>query len=186
MPKSNRSGQALVLSPEQLRQVWNELDEPYRLVCEICYFTAARVGEVLALTRGDLQGDRIIFQKGSTKGKTTRIAQIGPELTECLARVNLPEKGYLFPSATGRPLTRQAIDKHLRRAAGLVGLQGVSTHSFRRSMATHLDSAGVGMRTIQRITGHKSLGNLERYLDVSTEQAFETQRDTISQLFTKA
>lgn len=61
MAKSNRSGQALVLTPNQLRDLWAELDQPYKLVTQIAYFTAARCGEVVSLERQDLRGDAICF-----------------------------------------------------------------------------------------------------------------------------
>ena len=84
--------------------------------------------------------------------------------------VSLPGSDYIFPRGGGSGhLTVRAVDKHVRRAAELIGVPGASTHSFRRSMATHLHThtSGVSLRAIQRVTGHASLASLERYLDVS-------------------
>jgi len=175
--KSNRFGQAAVLSPEQLRQLWAELDQPYRLIGELAYFTAARVGEVVQLQAKDIQGDRIIYRATTTKTRTTKTATIPRQLKEAIAPANLPSAGYLFPSSgTKGHITTRAVDKHLRRAADLLGLDGVSLHSFRRSQATHLHQAGVPLRAIQRITGHKSLSALERYLDISGAEAAASQQ----------
>jgi integrase len=43
----------------------------------------------------------------------------------------------------------------------------VSTHSFRRSLATAAVRRGVPLHVVQRITGHKSLGSLYLEADES-------------------
>ncbi len=187
MAKTNRSGQAAIFSPAQLRDFWAELDQPYRLVTQICYFTAARCGEVVSLEASDLQGDRIIYRAAKTKTKTTREAVVSQQLAAAIAAVVLPSTGYLFPStAAAGHLTVRAVDKQVRRAAALIGVDGASTHSFRRSMATHLHLQGVSLRAIQRITGHATLAALERYLDVSGLEAATQQQAVLDALFPAA
>ncbi|MEY3300224.1 MAG: hypothetical protein RLZZ597_3484 [Cyanobacteriota bacterium] len=187
MAKTNRSGQAAIFSPDQLQVFWAELDQPYRLVTQICYFTAARCGEVVSLERSDLHGDRIIYRAAKTKTKVTREALVSQQLRAALAAVTLPSAGYVFPSSAGAGhLTVRAVDKHVRRAAALVGVDGASTHSFRRSMATHLHLQGVSLRAIQRITGHATLAALERYLDVSGLEAATQQQAVLNALFPAA
>lgn len=184
MAKSNRSGQAAVLSPHQLTELWAEMDEPYRLVTQIAYFTAARVGEVVSLERRDIRGDRIVYRASMTKTKTTKEASIPEQLRTILDAADLPSSGYLFPSSSSSGhVTTRAVDKHLRRSAELIGVDGVSLHSFRRSQATHLHLAGVPLRAIQRITGHATLAALERYLDVGSQEAASSQQEVMSQLF---
>jgi len=184
MAKSNRAGQAAVFGPEQLTQLWAELNQPYRVITQICYYTAARCGEVVSLERGDLQGDRIVYRAAKTKTKTTREAIVTEQLKGALAIAGLPGSGYLFPGGGGGGhITVRAVDKHVRRAAALVGVEGASTHSFRRSMATHLHLNGVSLRAIQRVTGHSTLASLERYLDVSGLEAAGAQQRVLDQLF---
>ncbi|MFM7471586.1 MAG: hypothetical protein ACKO5P_08785 [Nodosilinea sp.] len=81
--------------------------------------------------------------------------------------MSLPGSDYIFPRGGGSGhLTVRAVDKHVRRAAELIGVPGASTHSFRRSMATHLHTHTSGV--VQR---DASLASLERYLDVSGIEA---------------
>ena len=61
-------------------------------------------------------------------------------------------------------------DKILRDTCKRVKLEGVSTHSFRRTALTMMSSAGIPLRVIQEISGHNDLGTLQRYLEVSPEQ----------------
>jgi integrase/recombinase XerD len=81
---------------------------------------------------------------------------------------------WLFPSRINpeKPMTFQGADWILRSAikqAGL-GTKGISSHSFRRTMITRLAEAGVGIKVIQRITGHESLVSVQRYIEVTDDQ----------------
>ncbi len=69
-----------------------------------------------------------------------------------------------LPGMRGRFVTwtRFAADKILRDACIRVGLEGVSTHSFRRAALTMMSSAGIPLRVIQEILGHNDLGTLQR------------------------
>ena len=49
-------------------------------------------------------------------------------------------------------------------------LEGVSTHSFRRTALTMMSNAGIPLRVIQEISGHGDLGTLQRYLEVSQDE----------------
>ena len=59
----------------------------------------------------------------------------------------------------------------MRRACDLLGFEGVSTHTFRRSLATHLYDAGVPLRQIMAILGHASLASLTSYLNLEQRTA---------------
>lgn len=58
----------------------------------------------------------------------------------------------------------------LRKACHKLDLEGVSTHSFRRTALTQMSSAGIPLRVIQEISGHRTLDELQKYLEVSEEQ----------------
>ena len=154
------------------------------MISQVCYYTAARCGEVVSLERSDLHGDRIVYRAVKTKTRTTREAMVTQQLREAIAAAGLPGSGYLFPGGgESGHITVRAVDKHVRRAAGLIGVEGASTHSFRRSMATHLHLNGVSLRAIQRVTGHATLAALERYLDVSGLEAAGAQQAVLDRLF---
>ena len=61
-------------------------------------------------------------------------------------------------------------DKILKSASFRVGLEGVSTHSFRRTALTMMSSSGIPLRVIQEISGHNNLEQLQKYLEVKPEQ----------------
>jgi integrase len=53
----------------------------------------------------------------------------------------------------------------ITKLAEKVGIAGVSSHSFRRSALTAAHQAGLSLREVAEISGHRSLAALERYLD---------------------
>jgi integrase/recombinase XerD len=169
------NGQGKILTPEELRRLFTEgLRSPRdKALFGICLFTGCRVSEALALQTSDIKGETLTFRKSTTKGKLkTRVVDIQPGLAQLLAEYHPVKKGALFPGMRGvsPTLTRFAADKILRDACLQVGLEGVSTHSFRRTALTMMSSAGIPLRVIQEISGHNDLGTLQRYLEVSPEQ----------------
>ncbi|MDX2244539.1 MAG: tyrosine-type recombinase/integrase [Leptolyngbyaceae cyanobacterium bins.302] len=94
-----------------------------------------------------------------------------PPLATALKAVELPRSGYLFPGRFTNHLTTQAADKALRQAYDYLGIRGVSTHSFRRSLLTKMHNQGHSLRTLQQITKHSDIGNLAKYLDVGQQEA---------------
>ena len=54
-----------------------------------------------------------------------------------------------------KPLTRSQADLIFKEACKRVRIKGVSTHSMRRTALTNLSNAGVPLRVIMEISGHK-------------------------------
>ncbi len=178
--KSDRYGQSERLSPAQLNQLFTEglLTSRDRALFGVCLYTACRINEACTLLTSDVMGvrgirDKILFRSINTKGKQdTREIQIHPKLKGYLEAYQLDlTKEYLFPGRHGRGhIHKASADKILRLACLRVGLEGVSTHSFRRTALTQMHNANVPMRHIQSISGHRTLAALARYLDVTEEQ----------------
>lgn len=180
--KVDRNGKAATLTADQLDQLLDAAPSPrYRMLWAIQRWTAGRISEALALRWGDLNGV-ITYRRSTTKTGTTRQVPTCPRLAaevELYRQVWLVENGRLperdealfpAPGSTTTPMTRQAADKALRSTCRTLGMEGVSTHSFRRSLATDAVRRGVALSTIQRVTGHKSLGSLGHYIDVDESE----------------
>ena len=175
--KVNGNGQAKVLTAAEMERLFKEgfISERDRALFAICLFTGCRVSEALALQTTDLKNGTITFRKSTTKGKLkTRVVDVQPALAAILAEYQLPTQGAIFSGMHGRGhLTRYAADKILRAACERIGVEGVSTHSFRRTALTQMHNAGIPLRHVQEISGHEDLGTLQRYLEVSPEQKKE-------------
>jgi integrase/recombinase XerD len=172
--KVSGNGQGKILTQDELKRLFTEglLTPRDRALFGICLFTGCRVSEALALKKTDIKSGTITFRKCTTKGKyKTRIVDIPPALSAILADYQ-PKIGVMFPGMRGvtERLTRFMADKILRDACKRIGVEGVSTHSFRRTALTQMSNAGIPLRTIQEISGHSDLGTLQRYLEVTPEQ----------------
>lgn len=168
--KINRTGQARHLTEENLAQLFDVLpDEKWQAVFAIAYFTGSRISEVLSLEVADLGEDRISFRRENTKTKKPRVAMVVEALKPFLAAYDAPEQGYLFPARhnakKANHITRQAADTVLRDACKMIALDGVSTHSFRRSFATNLYKQGYSLAKIARLLGHESATMTARYVE---------------------
>jgi len=185
-------GQASILSARE----WSKLEsvakrEDHRLIWLILRFTASRIGEVLQLKVGDvykLDGyplESIQFRRETRKGKDKKqTVPICPQLRVGLVRISKgsPDR-WLFPSPRDplSHLSYEAVLRYLQRTAELAGLgdKKITTHSGRRSCITSLARQGTDLKTIQAITGHKTIQNLSLYIDSDPERS----RNALSGIF---
>ena len=173
--KHNRFGRARVLSAEELDILISLLPSgAHRTLAHLLRRTSARVSEGLKLRWEFISKDSILFSSKITKTKKSRPIPLHPVLKEQLAWWKLQQtepfsnSDFVFKGRNPEShLSRQAFDLVLRQVSELMGLEGVSTHSFRRSCLTLLKDKKIDLRTIQSISGHASLDQLERYLSVS-------------------
>jgi integrase/recombinase XerD len=171
MPKQNGKGQASILTRVQIGEIIELASDRYRPIFAIAAYTGCRISEARSLTAKNLNLDNGYVLFAETKTKVDRVVPLHPDLVNILRKGNLPTTGYLFPSPrSSGPISREAIAQELKAIAQDLGVIGVSTHSFRRSVATHLHEMGKDLKTIASITGHKDLNSLSRYIDVSPEK----------------
>jgi integrase/recombinase XerD len=181
--KVNKFGRAAILTPTQITLLFHEgLIKPRdRALFGVCLYAAARINEACTLLRGDVIGIKgvrnvLVIRSYNTKGKQeTREIQVHPQLKEYLATYHQQDiyasRPLLFPGRHGRgSIHKASADKILRDACRKLEIEGVSTHSFRRTALTRMSDAGVPLRHIQAISGHRTLAALERYLGVTEAQ----------------
>ncbi len=189
--KVNRYGRAAILTPTQISLLFTEgfVKPRDKALFGVCLYAAARINEACTLLRGDVIGFKgvrsvLVIRSYNTKGKQeTREIQIHPQLKEYIEEHHRTDRWHtrphLFPGRHGRNHIRKvSADAILRSACKKLEIEGVSTHSFRRTALTRMSDAGVPLRHIQAISGHKTLSALERYLGV-TEQQKETAISTL-------
>lgn len=180
--KVERHGRAKILTQGEIELLFLHgcvLDPPRdRALFAVMLYTAARVNEAVTLHMTDVFDRRgrvraeITIRKGNTKGKlATRAIPVLEDLENRLTHYHPQSGEFLFPGRYGRGhLHPDSASWILREACERVGLEGVSTHSFRRTALTQLSNAGIPMRIIQEISGHRTLDELYKYLEVRPEQ----------------
>ncbi len=171
MPKISGNGQSIILNSYQLDLIKSRMEYKYQVICDILYFTGARVSECLSIRRCDVLSGYIVIRKANSKGEqSTREIPISPELRRAIDK--LPnENAYLFAGMNGQGhLSRYSFDKVLRKVCGDLQIEGFSSHGFRRSFITNLARNNFHSKVIMKCSGHKQLSSLEKYIDVTDEE----------------
>jgi len=196
MPKNAGHGQSSVLTDRECSKLLSIVTNPkHRLLLVIAKFTGERFGAIIQLRvadvyanieRGELRAAicfRASTRKASPKGKrNTREVPLSNQdfRKELQAYRPLQDSEWLFPNyrCPEKHMTFQNAYNFLMEAVDEAGLadRGISTHSFRRTLASRLSELGVGLATIQQIIGHKRVETTRRYVDVSDRQISEELR----------
>jgi integrase/recombinase XerD len=176
-------GQASVLTESEIRRVFRIIEttrhaERNRLAFVLSVYAGLRVGEIAALTVADVatQDDDVrreiklgAHQTKGSKGRTVILSErVRKELSSFLK--NQPSQHSDAPliasQRNGRAFSNVSLSmlfKEIYEAAGI----RTSSHSGRRTFATRLNEKGLGMRTIQKLMGHRHIGTTALYCEVS-------------------
>ncbi|MFZ0053051.1 MAG: site-specific tyrosine recombinase XerD [Desulfobaccales bacterium] len=141
---------------------------------EVLYATGLRVSELVGLTLKQLDLRRGVVRplgKGSKERVVPMVAKAVEKLELYLAQgrprlLKGRQSQYLFVNRRGGPLTRQGFWKILKDYARKQGVAGLSPHTLRHSMATHLLSRGANLRVLQLLLGHADLATTQIYTHV--------------------
>lgn len=151
----------------------------WRCMVLVALRTGLRVGELIALRWDDvdLVTRRIVVRKnmsrgviGTPKGGRSREVELSPAAVASLRELPSRFAGALvFPGEDGRHLTRNACKHPLWRACRRAGLRRVGWHVLRHSTASQLVMAGVPMRAVQELLGHRDIKQTMRYSHLSPD-----------------
>ena len=165
--------EAIIAAPD--RRSW--VGQRDQAMFTMLYNTGARVSEIIDLRIGNVVLDVSPVAHLHGKGRKRRstplwkptAAVIRPWVRQ-LARA--AEADYLFPSRSGRRLSRSAVTQRLARAVEhatrehpqLAG-RAISPHTIRHTTAMHLLQAGVDITVIALWLGHESPSTTHIYLE---------------------
>lgn len=183
--KIDRHGRAKILTPKEIQILFDEgfAGNPFplrdRALFGVCLYTACRINEACTIKTKDVYDrkgvvrDTLIIRKNRTKGKlATRTIPIIEDLRSLLVEYFPSPRTYnLFSGRGGKGhINVDYAAQILRKACDKLDIEGVSTHSFRRTALTQMSNAGTPLRVIQEISGHRTLDELQKYLEVTDAQ----------------
>jgi integrase/recombinase XerD len=171
-----------VLSVDAVRRLLAQPDRSHprglrnAAMIELLYAAGLRVSELVGLRRQDIHLEAG-FVRVWGKGAKERVVPIGRPAQECTAaylqdaRPRLLKNhtsAYLFVARAGKPMTRQAFWKLLRKTALAAGIsQPISPHALRHSFASHLLEGGADLRVVQQMLGHVDISTTQIYTHVA-------------------
>ena len=161
-----------VLSAEEvLRLISAPKDFRDRVILKTAYSTGMRRAEIANLKVADIESDRMLIRVNLGKGAKDRYTLLSQTLLDDLRTYyrKYHIETYLFPGQKpNRPLDKTTVGKIYTKAKELAGIKKEGCiHTLRHSFATHLLDAGVDIRFIKELLGHKNISTTTVYLHVS-------------------
>ena len=154
-----------------------------RSMLELLYATGIRVTELIQLRMSNLDpGLGLIRVTG--KGNKQRIVPVHAIALRAVAdyaSMGRPQllgeriSPYLFVTARGGPMTRQAFWASVKVNGKKAGIfHNLSPHVLRHTFATHLLDGGADLRSVQTMLGHADLSTTEIYTHVVRSRLRDT------------
>jgi site-specific recombinase XerD len=140
-----------------------------------------RISELAALTTGDITLSAGAHVHTVGKGRKERRTPLLPATAAVLRAWIAERQGApgdpLFPASTGRPLSRDAIERRITlhastaaRACASLRAKHVTAHTLRHSCAMNLLQAGNDIATIALWLGHEQVSTTSIYLHADMSQ----------------
>ncbi|MGM8836486.1 MULTISPECIES: tyrosine-type recombinase/integrase [Thermus] len=169
-----------VVRPGEIRRMLLAADggrHPFRdkAILLLLWDTAARIGEIVGLRLEDFRPEGIRVRR---KGGAYQVLPISPPTRRAVwayLRNERPESpsDALFLSATGRPISSDAVRQMLRRLARAAGVPYKSPHAFRRGAAVVMVKNGINPYALQVLMGHKSPAMTAHYVRLAEKDLKE-------------
>lgn len=146
---------------------------------EIAHITWPMVTDPSGSIDTVLQLPDSVAKKGSG-----RVVPLHPDLHRALLELRRmrPTDGPIIVSERGGPMSPVSIVIWFANAYRMIGLDGCSSHSGRRTFVTRaarlVHRAGGSLRDVQLLAGHRSIQTTQRYIDGDTD----AQRKLVSMI----
>lgn len=170
--KVERNGASITIDEETRLAIRQKLPFKFAVFFDILYYTGCRISEGIQIRWIDIVANTIVLRKSNTKGASgTREIPVPQSLIDDICK--LPNEGaFIFSGRSGQGhIHRTTATYHLSYACESIGLKNqFSSHGYRRTALTRLHKNNVPLKVIMKISGHSSLGALQRYIDVDDEE----------------
>lgn len=148
------------------------------LLMKVVYYGAFRIMEVLNSCKEDYRKDSYTYlllrdQKTDKKNWDTQpIPEViyGDVIRYCDDN-NIKTQDYVFQSNRKTRLSYNMAYKMIKKYCKKIGIEkDITTHSFRRSRATHLLNRDVSIYTVSKLLRHKDISITQTYLKLSKKR----------------
>jgi integrase/recombinase XerD len=159
-----------VLNKYEIKKIIDLIKNPvHRLIVQLLYSGGLRVSELVNLRPRDIDIERNVIVVRQGKGAKDRITLMPVSLREDLLKHFLRNnpKNYLFESNRKKKYSKRTIEEIVSRNSLKAIGRKIKPHTLRHSFATHLLEAGIDIRYIQKLLGHKNLRTTQIYTHVA-------------------
>jgi integrase len=186
------------LPEEEAERLIDACRDHLRPIVVFCLYTGARHGEAVSLKWHQVSGGFVHFDK--TKTDESRVVPLNPAVIDMLEAMRPVKGDGKVVDLDGRPVPLEAAGGHVflfkgkplqdvdiafKGACARAGIPfgrrvpgGVTFHTLRHTFASWLAIAGVPIKTIQELLGHKNIAMTMRYAHLSEN----VKRDAVGML----
>jgi integrase len=128
----------------------------------------------MVLDAGGHIGSQIALADSIAKKGSGRVIPLHPSLGQALAKLSRKtgREGHVIKSERGERLSPGSVVNWFRAFYAMLGLEGCSSHSGRRTFITlaarRVARAGGSIRDVQLLAGHRNLRHTQGYIDGDT------------------
>lgn len=162
------------LSPDEETRLRENLKACYLQQLDIALNTGMRKSEQFGLVWDDVDLHRAELHLSRTKNGNKRVVKLNSlavqallDLKDSHERLGLPANAPLFLNARNIPIADPR--EWFQNACENVNISGATWHTLRHTFASRLVMAGVDLRTVQELMGHKTQAMTVRYAHLSEE-----------------
>jgi len=161
-----------ILSAQEIKRLFAATQNvKHRTLLMTVYAAGLRVSEAVSLKVTDIDSERMTLRVEQGKGCKDRYVTLSPRLLQQLREYwkQYRPTPWLFPGGIPDQAmprdTAYVIYVKTKMKAGIRKVGGI--HVLRHAYATHMLEAGVDLRTLQMLLGHRSIMTTQRYIHVT-------------------
>lgn len=163
-----------VMSKEEVKEVLDAtINTKHKTMLMLAYSCGLRVSEVAEMKTQNIDSARMVVLISQGKGRKDRVTSLsGKMLTQLREyyREYKPDKWLFEGPDKKQHINARTVQVVFNKAVEKAGIKkNLSFHSLRHSYATHMLEAGVDLRYIQELLGHKNSKTTEIYTHVSVQ-----------------
>ena len=183
-----------IISPELFEKLIADSTEEYQIAFYIAKYTGCRLGEVLALTKNDIDfknntininktlylnpdTKELIIKDTKTSSSRATIPLVKP-LKNILTKWLVNNKNEVIVSKNGDYINPSLIKAKLRRFSSKY--EHINFHMFRHTYTTTLFNAGVDPKTAQKLLRHKDFNTT---MSIYTHLEEDELKNTVNEVF---
>lgn len=161
------------LSEEEETRLLIACSSALRRVVQVGLLTGFRRQELASFRPEDVDIERDMISVAACYAKNgeSRTLPVGPRLKVILreALASQGDAATVLVNEHGRPWGVDTLSVCFRETCELAGIESLGPHVLRHTFASRLVMAGVDLRTVQELMGHKSILMTMRYAHLSPD-----------------
>jgi len=139
-----------------------------------------RIGDILKLRLNDIvrDGNRYRLNIKEEKTDKERVFTVPNEVYNYIKMYCL--ENNIKPSAKIIDITERAIQKQLKIVCDYLGIEGISTHSFRKYFATQIYiNSNYNIALVKELLQHSNTSITQRYIGISSQEVEKALSDHV-------